>query len=96
MGRSAKAAHTADSLSQLWFWHRSWAAVADGDGVVRSKGWSRTPAARQDEIGPGFACTIGLAHTHGGPELAMFGLDPRYAPQTQQARSEVRRGCRID
>ncbi|MFJ7201726.1 MULTISPECIES: DUF4262 domain-containing protein [unclassified Streptomyces] len=29
----------------------------------------------EDEIGPGFAYTIGLAHTHGGPELAMFGLD---------------------
>ncbi|MFE3940356.1 DUF4262 domain-containing protein [Streptomyces sp. NPDC059118] len=29
----------------------------------------------EDEVGPGFAYTIGLAHTHGGPELAMFGLD---------------------
>ncbi|WP_330459538.1 DUF4262 domain-containing protein [Streptomyces sp. NBC_00820] len=31
----------------------------------------------EDEIGPGFAYTIGLAHTHGTPELAMFGLDVR-------------------
>ncbi|WP_255305803.1 DUF4262 domain-containing protein [Streptomyces sp. Wb2n-11] len=29
----------------------------------------------EDEIGPGFAYTIGLAHTHGAPELAVFGLD---------------------
>src|SRR4051812_14434557 len=29
----------------------------------------------EDEIGPGFAYTIGLSHTHGGPELGMFGLD---------------------
>ncbi|MGI5372703.1 DUF4262 domain-containing protein [Streptomyces sp. CA-251387] len=29
----------------------------------------------QDEIGPGFAYTIGLSHTHGASELAMFGLD---------------------
>ncbi|MGP3638727.1 DUF4262 domain-containing protein, partial [Streptomyces sp. 24-1644] len=29
----------------------------------------------EDDIGPGFAYTIGLAHTHGEPELAMFGLD---------------------
>ncbi|MFE2070646.1 DUF4262 domain-containing protein [Streptomyces sp. NPDC059467] len=29
----------------------------------------------EDEICPGFAYTIGLSHTHGAPELAMFGLD---------------------
>jgi hypothetical protein len=29
----------------------------------------------EDEIGPGFAYTIGLAHSLGAPELAMFGLD---------------------
>ncbi|MEV6997620.1 DUF4262 domain-containing protein [Streptomyces sp. NPDC093982] len=29
----------------------------------------------EDEIGPGFAYTIGLAHTHGAPQLALFGLD---------------------
>lgn len=29
----------------------------------------------EDDIGPGFAYTIGLAHTHSVPELAMFGLD---------------------
>jgi Domain of unknown function (DUF4262) len=32
-----------------------------------------------DDIGPGFAYTIGLAHTHGAPELAMFGLSDVYA-----------------
>ncbi|MDA5139879.1 DUF4262 domain-containing protein [Streptomyces sp. AD681] len=29
----------------------------------------------EDDIGPGFAYTIGLAHTYGAPELAMLGLD---------------------
>ena len=29
----------------------------------------------EDDIGPGFAYTIGLAHSFGAPELAMFGLD---------------------
>ncbi|KOT99151.1 hypothetical protein ADK70_04750 [Streptomyces rimosus subsp. pseudoverticillatus] len=29
----------------------------------------------EDEIGPGFAYTIGLSHSHGAPELATFGLD---------------------
>ncbi|MEV8330707.1 DUF4262 domain-containing protein [Streptomyces niveus] len=29
----------------------------------------------EDDIGPGFAYTIGLAHAHNAPELAMFGLD---------------------
>jgi len=29
----------------------------------------------EDDIGPGFAYTIGLAHSFGSPELAMFGLD---------------------
>ncbi|MEU5416956.1 DUF4262 domain-containing protein [Streptomyces clavifer] len=29
----------------------------------------------EDEVGPGYAYTIGLSHTHGAPELAMFGLD---------------------
>ncbi|MFC5750461.1 DUF4262 domain-containing protein [Actinomadura rugatobispora] len=28
-----------------------------------------------DDVGPGWAFTIGLWHTHGIPELAMFGLD---------------------
>lgn len=31
----------------------------------------------EDEGGPGFAYTIGLAHSFGAPELAMFGLDVR-------------------
>jgi hypothetical protein len=45
-------------------------------GNVQEHGWhvAMVPA---DEIGPGFAYTIGLAHTHGAPELAMFGLDVR-------------------
>ena len=31
----------------------------------------------EDDTGPGFAYTIGLAHSFGTPELAMFGLDVR-------------------
>jgi hypothetical protein len=41
---------------------------------VQQHGW-HVVMVPEDEIGPGFAYTIGLAHTHGGPELAMFGLD---------------------
>ncbi|MFB7083787.1 DUF4262 domain-containing protein [Streptomyces sp. NPDC056308] len=41
---------------------------------VQQHGW-HVQMVPEDEIGPGFAYTIGLAHTHGGPELAMFGLD---------------------
>ncbi|MGW7102388.1 DUF4262 domain-containing protein [Streptomyces sp. NPDC054838] len=41
---------------------------------VRQHGW-HVVMVPEDEIGPGFAYTVGLAHTHGGPELAMFGLD---------------------
>ncbi|WP_229876508.1 DUF4262 domain-containing protein [Streptomyces nojiriensis] len=29
----------------------------------------------EDEVGPGFAYTIGLAHTYGAPELSTFGRD---------------------
>jgi hypothetical protein len=29
----------------------------------------------EDEIGPGFAYTVGVSHTHGSPEFAMFGID---------------------
>ncbi|MER5476036.1 DUF4262 domain-containing protein [Streptomyces sp. NPDC002734] len=41
---------------------------------VQDHGWSvvMVPA---DEQGPGFAYTVGLLHSHGVPELAMFGLD---------------------
>jgi hypothetical protein len=41
---------------------------------VREYGWQvmMIPA---DDNGPGWAFTIGLWHTHGVPELAMFGLD---------------------
>jgi hypothetical protein len=41
---------------------------------VQQHGWHvvRVP---EDDIGPGFAYTIGLAHTHRTPEPAMFGLD---------------------
>jgi len=35
----------------------------------------------KDDIGPSFAYTIGLAHTCGAPELAMFGLDIRIMHQ---------------
>ena len=41
---------------------------------VQQHGW-RVVMVPGDEIGPGFAQTIGLAHTHGRPELAMSGLD---------------------
>lgn len=33
----------------------------------------------EDELGPGFAYTVGLGHTHGAPELAMFGLSDVHA-----------------
>ncbi|WP_405892296.1 DUF4262 domain-containing protein [Streptomyces sp. NBC_01527] len=41
---------------------------------VQQHGW-HVQMVPEDEVGPGFAYTIGLAHTNGGPELAMFGLD---------------------
>ncbi len=41
---------------------------------VQQHGW-HVVMVPEDEVGPGFAYTIGLAHTHGGPELAMFVLD---------------------
>ncbi|SEF55985.1 protein of unknown function [Actinacidiphila yanglinensis] len=42
--------------------------------VIRQHGWQvvMIPA---DDLGPGWAYTIGLWHTHRMPELAMFGLD---------------------
>lgn len=53
--------------------------AADGVGRtvienVQRHGW-HVVMVPEDDIGPGFAYTIGLAHTHGAPELAMFGLD---------------------
>ncbi|MGV9524761.1 DUF4262 domain-containing protein [Streptomyces sp. JUS-F4] len=41
---------------------------------VRQHGW-HVVMVPENEIGSGFAYTIGLSHTHGAPELAMFGLD---------------------
>jgi len=41
---------------------------------VQGHGW-HVVMVPEDDIGPGFAYTIGLAHTHSAPELAMFGLD---------------------
>ncbi|WP_086800669.1 DUF4262 domain-containing protein [Streptomyces caniscabiei] len=41
---------------------------------VQQHGW-HVVMVPEDEIGPGFAYTIGLSHTHGAPELAIFGLD---------------------
>ncbi|MCX5173543.1 DUF4262 domain-containing protein [Streptomyces antibioticus] len=41
---------------------------------VQRRGW-HVVMVPEDEIGPGFAYTIGLAHTYGAPDLAMFGLD---------------------
>jgi hypothetical protein len=43
-------------------------------GDVQRHGW-HVVMVPEDEIGPGFAYTIGLSHTHGVPELAMFGMD---------------------
>ncbi|MFB6564326.1 DUF4262 domain-containing protein [Streptomyces sp. NPDC056400] len=41
---------------------------------VQRHGW-HVVMVPEDEIGPGFAYTIGLAHTHGAPELCTFGRD---------------------
>ncbi|MGP3979267.1 DUF4262 domain-containing protein [Streptomyces sp. 8N114] len=41
---------------------------------VRRRGW-HVVMVPEDEVGPGFAYTIGLSHTHGAPEMAVFGLD---------------------
>ncbi|CAM5330696.1 hypothetical protein SALBM135S_00797 [Streptomyces alboniger] len=41
---------------------------------VQRHGW-HVMMVPEDDIGPGFAYTIGLAHTHSAPELAMFGRD---------------------
>ncbi|MEU6926281.1 MULTISPECIES: DUF4262 domain-containing protein [unclassified Streptomyces] len=41
---------------------------------VQQHGW-HVVMVPEDEIRPGFAYTIGLSHTHGAPELTMFGLD---------------------
>ena len=43
---------------------------------IQQYGWS-VIMVPEDDIGPGFAYTIGLAHSYGAPELAMFGLDVR-------------------
>ncbi|MFJ6483633.1 MULTISPECIES: DUF4262 domain-containing protein [unclassified Streptomyces] len=43
-------------------------------GDVRRHGW-HVVMVPEDEIGPGFAYTIGLAHTYGAPELCTFGRD---------------------
>jgi hypothetical protein len=43
-------------------------------GNVQEHGW-HVVMVPEDEIGPGFAYTIGLSHTHGASELAMFGID---------------------
>lgn len=41
---------------------------------IREYGW-QVMMIGADEHGPGWTFTIGLWHTHGLPELAMFGLD---------------------
>ncbi|MFB7252962.1 DUF4262 domain-containing protein [Streptomyces nojiriensis] len=43
-------------------------------GNVRAHGW-HVAMVPEDEVGPGFAYTIGLAHTYGAPELSTFGRD---------------------
>lgn len=47
---------------------------------IRQFGW-HVLMVPEDDIGPGFAYTIGLAHSYGAPELAMFGLDVRVMHQ---------------
>ncbi|WP_260327067.1 DUF4262 domain-containing protein [Streptomyces sp. TLI_185] len=41
---------------------------------VRRHGW-HVLMVPEDEIGPGFAHTIGLSHTHGAAEMSIFGPD---------------------
>ncbi|CAL9578763.1 DUF4262 domain-containing protein [Streptomyces sp. enrichment culture] len=41
---------------------------------VRRYGW-HVVMVPEDETGPGFAYTVGLAHTYGVPELSVFGRD---------------------
>ncbi|WP_267890856.1 DUF4262 domain-containing protein [Streptomyces sp. AS58] len=43
-------------------------------GNVQRHGW-HVVMVPEDDLGPGFAYTIGLAHTHSAPDLAEFGLD---------------------
>jgi uncharacterized protein DUF4262 len=43
---------------------------------IRRFGW-HVVMVPEDDVGPGFAYTIGLAHSFGAPELAVFGLDIR-------------------
>jgi hypothetical protein len=43
---------------------------------VRQFGW-HVVMVPEDDVGPGFAYTVGLAHSFGLPEMAMFGLDIR-------------------
>ena len=45
-------------------------------GDIQQHGW-HVIMVPEDDIGPGFAYTIGLAHSYSAPELAMFGLDVR-------------------
>ncbi|GAB3880512.1 hypothetical protein GCM10029964_035070 [Kibdelosporangium lantanae] len=42
---------------------------------TRDDGWA-VRAVPDDELGAGWAYTIGLRHTHQSPEFAVFGLDP--------------------
>lgn len=51
---------------------------------IRRSGW-HVVMVPEDEVGPGFAYTIGLAHSFGAPELAMFGLDVRVMHQVLNA-----------
>ena len=43
-------------------------------GHVKKHGWS-VMQIPEDDLGPGWAFTIGLWHTHHQPEMAIFGLD---------------------
>ena len=48
------------------------AYMASISGHVARVGWA-VPAVSGDEEGPGWAYSVGIWHTHRGPELAMFG-----------------------
>jgi hypothetical protein len=43
-------------------------------GHVEEHGWS-VMQVPEDDLGPGWAFTVGLWHTHRQPEVAIFGLD---------------------
>ncbi|RVX43497.1 uncharacterized protein DUF4262 [Nonomuraea polychroma] len=79
-------------------------------GYIGEHGWGVSDIA-DDDIGPGWAYTVGLWHTFGLPEVAIFGLDTDlrqsclnfladdiqagYPIATEQERSEILEGVRV-